>query len=176
MFYLVKIFRTKAWEAASQLTLRELLWGGQRGSHFAWKFFNKVRVFVVIVQSLSHVQLFVTPWTAALQVCLSFTISQSLLKFVSFESVMLSNNLILCHPFLLLPSIFPSKISCLVSTCVSSDDSFLNVRQEPSFGPWKGSPFLQQYHNLKVTKLKCIPTDHCHIFVNRVGILDLNLK
>ena len=38
---------------------------------------------------------------------------------------------------------FPNKISCFVSTCVSSDNSFLSVRQEPSFRPWKGSPFLQ---------------------------------
>ena len=61
--------------------------------------------FVVILQSLSHVRLFVTPWTAACQASLSFTISRSLLKFM-FESVMPSNRLILCHPFLLLPSIF----------------------------------------------------------------------
>ena len=39
---------------------------------------------------------------------------------------------------------FPIKISCFVSRCVSSDNSFPSVRQEPSFGPWKGSPFLQQ--------------------------------
>ena len=39
---------------------------------------------------------------------------------------------------------FPNKISCFVSTCVSSDNSFPSVRQEPGLGPWKGSPFLQQ--------------------------------
>ena len=60
------------------------------------------------VQSLSHVQLFVIPWTAVCQAHLSFTISCSLLKFMSIESVMLSNNLILCRPLLLLPSIFSS--------------------------------------------------------------------
>ena len=49
-----------------------------------------------------------TPWTAAPQASLSFTVSQSLLKFMSIESVMLSNYLIFCHPLLLLPSIFPS--------------------------------------------------------------------
>ena len=49
-----------------------------------------------------------TPWTAACQASLSFTISQSLLKFMSIESVMPSNHLILCHRLLLLPSIFPS--------------------------------------------------------------------
>ena len=63
---------------------------------------------VVVVQSLSHVWLFVTPWTAACQASLSITISQSLLKLMSIESVMPSNHFILCHPFLLLPSIFPS--------------------------------------------------------------------
>ena len=56
----------------------------------------------------SRIQLFVTPWTAAHQASLSFTISQSLLKFMSIESVMPSNHLILCHPLFLLPSIFPS--------------------------------------------------------------------
>ena len=55
----------------------------------------------------SHVQLFVTPWTAAHQASLFFTISLSLLKFISIESMMPFNHLILCHP-LLLPSIFPS--------------------------------------------------------------------
>jgi len=66
-------------------------------------------VFVpVLVQSLCHVQLFVTPWTAAHQASLSFTISWSFLKLMSFNSVMPSNHFILCHPLLLLPSIFPS--------------------------------------------------------------------
>ena len=61
------------------------------------------------VQSLSRVRLFATPWTAARQVSLSFTISQSLLKLMSIESTMPSNHLILCHPLLFLPSIFPSN-------------------------------------------------------------------
>ena len=61
----------------------------------------------VVVQSLSHVQPFVTPWTAAHQASLSFTITQSLLKLISIELVMSSNHLILCHPLLFLPSIFP---------------------------------------------------------------------
>ena len=60
------------------------------------------------VQSLSCVQLFATPWTAAYQASLSVTNSQSLPKPMSTESVMPSNHLILCHPLLLLPSIFPS--------------------------------------------------------------------
>ena len=60
------------------------------------------------VQSLSHIQLFETPWTEARQSSLSITNSQSLLKLISNQSVMPSNHLILCHPLLLPPSIFPS--------------------------------------------------------------------
>ena len=60
------------------------------------------------VQSLSHVQLFATPWTAARQASLSITNSRSLLKLMSIESVMPSNHLFFCHPLPLLPSIFPS--------------------------------------------------------------------
>ena len=63
---------------------------------------------VAAVQSLSHVWLFESPWTAAHQASLSFTISWSLLKLMSIESVIPSNYLILCHPLFLLPSIFPS--------------------------------------------------------------------
>ena len=75
----------------------------------------------VVVQSLSHVQLYMTPWTAAHQASLSFTISQSFLKLISTESVMLSNHLILCYPLLPLPSIFPSL-------WVFSSDSVLCIR------------------------------------------------
>ena len=61
-----------------------------------------------LVQSLSRVRLFVTPWTAAHQASLIITNSQSLLKLMSIELVMASNHLTLCRPLLLLPSIFPS--------------------------------------------------------------------
>ena len=64
--------------------------------------------FYCSVQLFSHVQLFVTPWTAARQASLSITNSQSLLKLISIESVMPSSHLILCRPLLLPPSIFPS--------------------------------------------------------------------
>ena len=73
------------------------------------------------VQSLSHVQLFTTPWTAACQASLFITNSRSLLKLMSIESVMPSNHLILCHPLLLLPSIFPS-------IRVFSNESVLPIR------------------------------------------------
>ena len=69
----------------------------------------------------SHVQLFVTPWTAICQASLSFSISWSLLKLMSIESVMPSNHLNLCHPLLLLPSVFPS-------IRVFSNESALHIR------------------------------------------------
>ena len=62
----------------------------------------------ISVQSLSRVQFFATPWTTACQACLSITNSRSLPKLMSIELVMPSNHLALCHPLLLLPSIFPS--------------------------------------------------------------------
>ena len=73
----------------------------------AISFFNPLTQFSS-VQSLSRVRLSVTPWTAACQASLSITNSRSLLKLMSIESVMPSSHLILCHPLLLLPSIFPS--------------------------------------------------------------------
>ena len=73
----------------------------------AWDLFEEVAIiFIHSVQSLSHIRLFVTPWTAAQQASLSTTNSQSLLKLMSMELVMPSNHFILCHP--LPPSIFPS--------------------------------------------------------------------
>ena len=65
-------------------------------------------LFSFVVQLLSCVQLFATPWTAARQASLSFTISWNLLRLVSVESVMPSNHLILCHLLLPLPSVFSS--------------------------------------------------------------------
>ena len=73
------------------------------------------------VQSLSRVRLFVTPWTAARHASLSITISQSLPKLMSIQSVMPSNHLILRYPLLLLPSVFP-RIR------VFSNESFLHIR------------------------------------------------
>ena len=76
---------------------------------------------LVVVQLLSCVQLFVTPWTAACQASLAFTISQSLLKLMSIELMMPSNHLILFCPLLLPPSIFPS-------IKVFSNESVLRIR------------------------------------------------
>ena len=82
-------------------------------------FFDSVQF--ISVQSLSHVPLFATPWTATCQASLSITNSQSLLKLMSIESGMPSNHLILCHPLLLLPPVFPS-------IKVFSSESVLHIR------------------------------------------------
>ena len=72
------------------------------------------------VQSLSHVWLFATPWTAVRQALLSLTVSWSLLRFMSIELVILSNHLIFCWPFLLLLSVFPASGSFPVSQFFAS--------------------------------------------------------
>ena len=87
------------------------------GSQVPWKLLIQFSS----VQSLSRVQLFATPWTAARQASLSITNSQSLLKLMSIELVMPSNHLILCRPLLLSPSIFPS-------IRVFSNESTLHIR------------------------------------------------
>ena len=85
---------------------------------------------LIDVESLSHVWLFTIPWTAACQASLSFTISQSLLKFMSIEMVTPSNHLILCHPLLLFP--FPpsweGRCSIFPSIRVFSNESTLRIR------------------------------------------------
>ena len=82
---------------------------------------NSLDVCLSSAQSLSRVWLFVTPWSTARQASLSITISQSLLKPMSIESVMASNHVILCRPLFLLPSTFPS-------IRVFSNESVLHIR------------------------------------------------
>ena len=96
--------------------------------------FSTDRYFIVIVQSPSHVQLFVTPWTETHQASLVFTISQNLLKLMSVESVMPSNHLILCCPLPLLPLIFPS-------ISVFSNESILCIR----WPKWIITRFMNQH-------------------------------
>ena len=86
----------------------------------------------LVVWSLSHVRLFETPWTAALQASLTFTMSRSLLKLMSIESVVPSNHLILCHSLLLPPSIF-------LSVRVFSSESALQIRW-PKYWSFSISP------------------------------------
>ena len=86
-----------------------------------------------VLQSLSCVWLFVTPWTPALQASLSFTVSRSLLKLMSSELMMPSSHLVLCCPLLLLPSIFPSFR-------IFSNESTLHIRW-PKYWSFSISPF-----------------------------------
>ena len=97
---------------------------------------------VVVVQSVSRGPLFVTPWTTAHQAPLSSTISRSLLKFVSVGLVMPSNHLILCHPFLLLPSI-------LLSIRIFSNESALCIRW-PKYWSFSISPSNEHWHGIQL--------------------------
>ena len=97
-----------------------LSWMERFHSFYGWVIFHCIhttsfssittlrRLPYLVVQSLCRVRLFATPWTPAHQDFLSFTISQSLLKLMSIESMMPSNHFTLCRPILLLPSVFPS--------------------------------------------------------------------
>ena len=130
-------------------------------------------VIVVFIQLLSHVQFSVTPRTAACQASLSFTISQSFLKLMSIESMTPGNHLILCHPLLFLPSVFPS-------ISVFFNELALHIRQPKywnfsfSISPsseysrliffridWfdllavHGTPQSLQHHSLKASVLWC---------------------
>ena len=102
------------------MSVRRILGCAQSHGVSFWPILNSFGWFSP-VQSLSHVQLFVTPWAAACQASLSITNSQSLLKRMSIELVMPSNHLILYRPLLLLPSIFPT-------IRVFSNESVLHIR------------------------------------------------
>ena len=131
------------------------------------------------VQSLSCVQLFVTPWTAACKASLSITNSQSLLKIRSIVSVMPSNHLILCHPFLLLPPIPPSirvfsnesvlritwpkywSFSFSISPYSIQNTEYsglISFRMEMVGSPWVQGTFksLLQHHSSKASILQCL--------------------
>ena len=91
---------------------------------------------MVFLQSLSHVWLFVTQWTAACQTPLSFTISQSLLKFMSTESVMLSNHLILCLPFSFCLQSFPASGSFPINWLIPSGGQSIGASAQHQSFQW----------------------------------------
>ena len=149
---------------------------------------------VVVVQLLSHVFLFATPWTAACQAFLSFTISWGLLRFMSMELVMLSNHLIFCRP-LLLPSVF-------LSIRVFANESALCIRW-PQYSNFSISPSseysglisfridwlyllavqgtlksLLQLHSLKASVLQCsvsfmVQLSHLHMITGKTIALTI---
>ena len=105
---------------------------------WAWALNYELGMFLLAASLLfsycCSVQLFATPWTAAHQASMSFTISRSLLKLISIESVMPSNHVILRHPLLLLPSVFPS-------IRVFSSESVLLIRW-PKYWNWISASVL----------------------------------
>ena len=112
----------------------------------------------IIVQSLSHAWLFATPWTVAHQACLSFTISQSLLKLMSIELMVPSNDLVLCWSLLLLSSIF-SSISG------SFPMSHLFASGGSSIGALASASVLQ-HHSSKASILRCSAFFYCPAFTS----------
>ena len=99
---IIDMFRLRSFVHPGRLII-----SGQLEVHI-WNSLQRSVQDISLVQSLSHVQLFATPWTTACQASVSISNCQSLPKPMSIKSVMPSNHVILCHPLLLLPSIFPS--------------------------------------------------------------------
>ena len=126
-----------SWEATARHVAGHVQWTvGLRGQNLACQTSFKA---VIVVQTLSRVRLLATPWTAAHQASLSFTLSLSLLKLTSTESVMLSNHLIPCRSLLLLPSVFPrswEKIKQASRTVVLKSSRSEN--HPGSFPSWLG--------------------------------------
>ena len=102
-----------------------------------------------VVQLPNHVWLSASPWSAACQTSLSFTISQSLLKLTSIESVMPSNHLILCHPFSSCPQSFPASGSFQMSQCCASSGQNIGVSVSASVLPMN----IQEWSPLGLTGL-----------------------
>ena len=115
------------------------------------------------VQCLSHVRLFVTPWTAAHQASLSITNSQSLLKLMSIESVMPSSHLILCHPLLLRLQSFPASGSFQMSQFFGSGSQSIGVSASASVLPMN----IQDWFPLEWTSLISLQSKGCsRVFSN----------
>ena len=153
-------------------------------SFLLWKHFLKLisgtivvgaMALFVVVQLLSHLPLFVTAWTAAGQAPLSSTISQSLLKFMSIESVMLSNHLILSYSLLLLPCIFPRVFPNDVALCI----------RWPKYWSFSISP-SNEYSGLVFFRIDCFDLfavqgtldslQHCNLKVSVLQLYDRALK
>ena len=123
----------------------------QEGCLWLWLFnplYNQYIYFISSVQSLSHVQLFVTLWAAARQASLSITNSRRLLKLMSIELVMPSNHLILCRPLFLPPWIFPS-------IRVFSDESVLHIRWPKYWSFSFGISHSNEYSELISFRIDC---------------------
>ena len=121
-------------------------------------YLHRKQAFVAVIQSLSRVWLFVMPWTVACQASLFSPVFWSLLKFMSIESVMLSNYLIFCRPLLLLPSIFPRSGYFSVSCFFTSGGQSIHWLHQRSFQWIFGVGNLTMFIYLLVW----IPLSHLH--------------
>ena len=114
------------------------------------------------VQSLSHIQIFATPWTATRQAYLSITNSWSLLKLMSIVSVMLSNHLILCHPLLLHPQSFPASGSFPMSRFFASGGQSVGVSASAEFhGLLLGRKVMTNLDSVFKSRDIALPTKVC---------------
>ena len=127
--------QSRAERGGEQWPVREERMGEMESSQHRRKLQNVLQVCLVVDQPLIRVRLFATPWTAARQASLSITNSQSLLKLMSVESVMPSKHLILCHPLLFLPSIFPASGSFPVSQLFASGGQIIGASASASSLP-----------------------------------------
>ena len=126
-------------------------------------------VFIVVVQLPSRVQHFMTPQTAVRQASLSLTISQSLPKFMSFEQVMLPNHLILCHPLLVLPSIFPNIRVFSNESAVTLITKLSKTRRSS-----RGTFACQKLHHNRKKKHRCVAISGCaSVFGGTVAVRPL---
>ena len=128
-----------------------------------WDF--QVVIAVVVVQSLSHVQLFVTPRTAASQASQSFTISRSLLKFMATELVMPSNHVILCHPFSY-PQSFPISGFFPVSQIVTSSDQSIGALASASVLPMNIQGWFPWILKMKLNFPLSLSPLTCHFYMS----------
>ena len=126
-------------------------WIGDFFSHHII-FFTPSKYSIVVGQSLSHVWLFVNPWTATHQASLSFAISWSWLRCMSVESMMPSNHLILCCPLLLLPSIVPSiRVFSIESALRTRQPKVLELQFQHQSFQWVSIMYIY-FYNFKVNK------------------------
>ena len=123
-----------AWASFIAISLPMVrVWRERGGRHKMIAFFFEI--ICVVVQLLNCVQLFATSWTAAHQASMSFTVSQSLLKFMSIELVMPSNHLILCRPFSSCPQSFPASGSYQMSQLFASGGQSIGASTSASVLP-----------------------------------------
>ena len=126
---------------------------------------DRERGFVVVVQSVSHVQFFVTPWNAAHQTPLFSTVSWSLLRFMS----MLSNHLILCCPLLILPSVFPSIRVCSIYK-INKQTRIYCTAQRMYYIFYNNYKWSITFQNCEL--LGCTPETHIILYINYISIKD----